>query len=115
MTHESTPPRDDAAETGDLTYRAAAADRAAKIAALVAEIIALRGDRDDMAHRIDKLERRLARVRDKLDRRDKEVSALRTELAAALSPPPVPTGVVAKNSLVRRLRAIIARGIRVSA
>jgi septal ring factor EnvC (AmiA/AmiB activator) len=118
MTHETDLPSapaavaGTAADAGDLTYRAAAADRAAKIAALVGQVENLRTERAELERRVDKLERRLGKAHDKLEHRADEVRHLRGELAAVLAASPRPVIAGDRGSFaIKRFAVGIARKV----
>jgi septal ring factor EnvC (AmiA/AmiB activator) len=104
------------AAPNDLSYRAAAADRASKIAALACQVENLRAERTELERRVEKLERRVERLREKLDRRGDEVRRLREELAAVLtaSSRPMPPRV-GRNPRLVRVIAGLARKARLRA
>ncbi|MDR0432636.1 MAG: hypothetical protein LBH48_04910 [Bifidobacteriaceae bacterium] len=71
----------------DLTYQAAAADRAVKIASLARELAEVQAEREELAKRVKKLERRLKRTQEKLEQRDCEIGSQRADATPA--PPAV--------------------------
>jgi hypothetical protein len=104
------------ADQGDLTYRAAAADRAAKIAVLVGQVENLRAERTELERRVDKLEHRLKRAHDKLGHRTEEVRYLQTELDAVLAASTRPVLSGDRGSFTfRRFVAVLARKARLRA
>ncbi|MDR1427692.1 MAG: hypothetical protein LBJ08_08055 [Bifidobacteriaceae bacterium] len=100
---------------GDLTYRAAAADRAAKITGLVWELETLRQDRDELARRVGKLERRMRRTHEKLTRSRAEVQRLRADPSAGTLDALPATSGEAKPPLFKRWAGRMARGVGIRA